>query len=64
MYELVKPMFPICCESFEDYVFNSVTFSQKEMKIIRDNLNGSWVMSKYGLSKRESKEFLEKLKGI
>ena len=63
MYELVKPMFPICCESFEDYVFNSVTFSQKEMKIIKDNLNGSWVMSKYGLSKRESKEFLEKLKG-
>ena len=64
MYELVKPMFPICCEAFEDYVFNSVTFSQKEMKIIKDNLNGSWVMSKYGLSKRESKEFLEKLKGI
>ena len=63
MYELVKPMFPICCEAFEDYVFNSVTFSQKEMKIIKDNLNGSWVMSKYGLSKRESKEFLEKLKG-
>jgi hypothetical protein len=44
-------------------MFNSVTFSQKEMKIIKDNLNGSWVMSKYGLSKRESKEFLEKLKG-
>ena len=43
---------------------NDVTFSQKEMKIIKDNLNGSWVMSKYGLSKRESKEFLEKLKGI
>ena len=64
MYELVKPKFPICCEAFEDYMFNSVTFSQKEMKIIKDNLNGSWVMSKYGLSKRESKEFLEKLKGI
>jgi thymidylate synthase (FAD) len=64
MYELVKPEFPICCEAFEDYIFNSVTFSQKEMKIIKDNLNGSWVMSKYGLSKRESKEFLEKLKGI
>ena len=34
------------------------------MKIIKDNLNGSWVMAKYGLSERESKEFLEKLKGV
>ena len=41
---------------------NKETFSAKEMKIIKDNLNGSWVMSKYGLSQRESKEFLEKLK--
>ena len=64
MYELVEPKFSICCEAFEDYMFNSVTFSQKEMKIIKDNLNGSWVMSKYGLSERESKEFLEKLKGV
>ena len=62
MYELVKPEFPICCEAFEDYILNSKTFSAKEMKIIKENLNGSWVMSKYGLSERESKEFLEKLK--
>jgi thymidylate synthase (FAD) len=62
MYTLVKPLFPICCEAFEDYVQNAKTFSAKEMKIIRENLNGSWVMSKYGLSERESKEFLEKLK--
>ena len=64
MYELVEPKFPICCEAFDDSMFNSVTFSQNEMKIIKDNLNGSWVMSKYGLSERESKEFLEKLKGV
>ena len=62
MYKLVKPNFPICCEAFEDYILNSKTFSAKEMKIIKENLNGSWVMSKYGLSERESKEFLEKLK--
>lgn len=62
MYELVKPKFPISCEAFEDYILNSKTFSAKEMNIIKDNLNGSWVMSKYGLSERESKEFLEKLK--
>lgn len=62
MYELVKPKFPICCEAFEDYILNSKTFSAKEMRIIKENLNGSWVMAKYGLSERESKEFLDKLK--
>ena len=62
MYELVKPHFPLCCEAFEDYTVNGETFSKQEMEIIKDNLNGSWVMSKYGLSERESKEFLEKIK--
>ena len=61
MYDMVKPKFPICCEAFEDYILNSKTFSAKEMEIIKDNLNGSWTMDKYGLSKRESKEFLDKL---
>ena len=61
MYELVKPKFPLCCEAFEDYMRDAVTFSRKEMALIKDNLNGSWVMSKYGLSGRESKEFLEKI---
>ena len=32
------------------------------MAIIKDNLNGSWTMSEYGLSERESREFLDKLK--
>tara|TARA_B100001013_G_C24515272_1_gene404686 strand:- start:267 stop:773 length:507 start_codon:yes stop_codon:yes gene_type:complete len=61
MYELVKPRFPICCEAFEDYSRDAVTFSKKELNIIKDNLNGSWVMSKYGLSKRESEDFLKKI---
>ena len=61
MYELIKPHFPLCCEAFEDYTVNGETFSKQEMEIIKDNLNGSWVMSKYGLSERESKEFLEKI---
>ena len=62
MWELIEPKFPICCEAFEDYVLNAKTFSAKEMAIIKDNLQGSWEMAKYGLSERESKEFLEKLK--
>ena len=62
MYELVKPNFPLCCEAFEDYVQGATTFSKQEMEIIREKLDGSWTMSDYNLSERESKEFIEKLK--
>ena len=62
MYSLVEPQFPICCEAFEDYVVNAKSFSAEEMRIIKDQLDGSWVMDKYNLSKRERSEFLEKLK--
>ena len=61
MWSLVEPLFPICCEAFTDYVLDAKTFSKQEMAVIKDNLNGSWVMSKYGLSERESREFLDKL---
>ena len=67
MYELVKPKFPLCCEAFEDYSRDAVTFSRKEMEVIKYNLRrgrenqiGSFTTGTYGLSKRESKEFLEK----
>ncbi len=62
MYEMVQPKFPLSCEAFEDYMLNSVTFSREEMRIIKDQLDGSWVMDNYNLSKRERTEFLEKLK--
>lgn len=62
MYELVKPNFPLCCEAFEDYRQDAVTFSRQEMEIIREKIQGSWTMSDYNLSERESKEFIEKLK--
>jgi thymidylate synthase (FAD) len=62
MYELVKPNFPICCEAFEDYIQGATTFSKQEMEVIKDNMSGSWTMSDYNLSERESKEFIEKLK--
>ena len=59
---MVKPLFPISCKAFEDYVLNSVSFSQEELRIIKDQLDGSWTMDNYSLSKRERTEFLEKLK--
>ena len=62
MYSLVEPHFPICCEAFEDYVVNAKSFSAEEMRIIKDQLDGSWTMDKYNLSKREREEFLWKLK--
>ena len=61
MYSLVEPHFPICCEAFEDYVVNARSFSAEEMRIIKDQLDGSWTMDKYNLSKREREEFLWKL---
>jgi len=74
MYELVKPKFPLCCEAFEDYSRDAVTFSKQEMDVIRELLEYSDTKAalagmsiKAGtlerqLGKRERIEFLEKLK--
>jgi thymidylate synthase ThyX len=62
MYLLVEPHFPICCEAFEDYALNARTFSSKELEILKENMNSNLSIEKYGLSKREEEEFLEKLK--
>ena len=60
MYELVKPKFPLCCEAFEDYGRDAVTFSRQEMDIIKDNLNN--IVATDRLTGREETEFLEKIK--
>ena len=60
MYELVKPKFPLCCEAFEDYDRDAVTFSRQEMDIIKDNLNN--IVATDRLIGREETEFLEKIK--
>ena len=74
MYELVKPKFPLCCEAFEDYSRDAVTFSKQEMDVIRELLEYTDTKAalagmsiKAGtlerqLGKRERIEFLEKLK--
>ena len=74
MYELVKPKFPLCCEAFEDYNRDAVTFSKQEMDVIRKLLEYTDTKAalagmsiKAGtlerqLGKRERIEFLEKLK--
>ena len=73
MYQLIKPEFPLCCEAFEDYSKDAVTFSKQEMAVIRELLEytdtkaalaGMSVKDgplEHRLSKREKKEFLEKI---
>ena len=73
MYELVKPHFPICCEAFENYVRDSVTFSRQEMEVIRKlfeyadtkaalaGMNIKDGTLEHRLGKRETKEFLGKI---
>ena len=73
MYELVKPKFPLCCEAFEDYSRDAVTFSKQEMDVIRELLEytdtkaalaGMSIKAgtlEHKLGKRERTEFLEKL---
>ena len=73
MYELVKPKFPLCCEAFEDYNRDAVTFSKQEMNVIRELLEctdtkaalaGMSIKAgtlEHKLGKRERTEFLEKL---
>ena len=63
MYELVKPYFPLCCEAFEDYMRDAVTFSKHEMELIREAIwdGRGGLQESEKLGKRESKEFLEKL---
>jgi len=70
----VKPKFPLCCEAFEDYNRDAVTFSKQEMDVIRELLEYADTKAALGgmsiedgtlerrLSKRERTEFLEKLK--
>ena len=75
MYELVKPNFPLCCEAFEDYIQGATTFSKQEMGVIKELLEYADTKAELAgmsvkdvgvleskLGKRESQEFLEKLK--
>ena len=75
MYELVKPNYPLCCEAFEDYVQGATTFSKQEMGVIKELLEYADTKAALAgmsvkdvgvleskLGKRESKEFLEKIR--
>lgn len=69
--EIVKIAVPLTWEAFEDYVFLAKSFSRPEMELITEALNQlssppDWEASAQarGLSKRETREFIEKIEGV
>lgn len=70
MYEMVKELFPLACEAFEDYILNSMKLSAMEIKALayvtsphiatktlaEENDEQGW-----GMSKRELEAFEKKL---
>jgi len=74
MYNLVKPLFPLACEAFEDYAVNSTKFSAQELVLLKRIIsNDRWldvstdfrsdkgIASHFGISQRELSEFTKKL---
>lgn len=67
MAEIVKAVVPMAYEAFEDYVLNSITFSKQELLLLKkylpENLDLD-EMDKFGFSKYEKNELIDKLKKI
>lgn len=57
VYELIRPVVPLACEAFEDFVLNSMTFSGPEIQAM---CNKSKTVPGLG----ENREFQEKLNKI
>jgi thymidylate synthase (FAD) len=61
LFELIKPIVPISCQAFDDYVLNSQTFSKEEMRLIKNSIAQNVDFTDSVLSKRELAEFKTKL---
>ena len=64
MYELIKPIVPVACEAFEDYIFQAKTLSRQEVAAVKSLLEKKELIQALkdaGLDKRERKEFFNKL---
>lgn len=55
VYELIRPIVPITCEAFEDFVLGSMTLSRVEIEAIRNNQDQI-------PGKGENQEFHDKIK--
>jgi len=68
MLQIIRPLFPIAVEAWEDYDFNAVTFSAMEIALIKRAISLSDfrlyfddILETNGLTKREIAEFKEKI---
>ena len=59
MYTLVKPLFPVCCQAWEDYVQNAVTLTRKELEYLKNQWSGK--EQTVELNKRELDELNSKI---
>ncbi|MCO5250663.1 MAG: FAD-dependent thymidylate synthase [Candidatus Kapabacteria bacterium] len=68
MAELVKAIVPLAWEAYEHYMLNSIMLTQGELSILADMLPPTELdveqCTKYGLSKREAGEFVDKFNKI
>lgn len=66
LLELIRPIVPIACKAFEDYIMTSMTFSALELKCLQQILNGydRGLCSEVIKNKRELAEFEQKLEAI
>jgi thymidylate synthase (FAD) len=62
--ELIKPLFPVTWEAFEDYRLNSITLSYAEQHEIRKALHPNWTVCMKPLSSRERTELEEKMEWL
>ncbi len=63
-YELIKPLFPLACEAFEDFILESHSFSKQEINVIKNPSVLSAIeeaLKDSGLKGRDLKEFKKKL---
>jgi thymidylate synthase (FAD) len=74
MYRMVKSHVPLCCEAFEDYKKNAVTFSALELEVLsklldeefykEGTLDGFLMECPFRLKGREVNEFKQKIQTI
>jgi len=56
VYDLIKPIVPLSCEAFEDYILGSVTLTRLEVEAIREG------KTELATGKGENTEFQDKIK--
>lgn len=66
--EMVKTVCPVAYEAYEDYILNSIFFTGPELSALSSMIGAAEVdtekLTEHGLSKREAREFKEKLERL